>query len=229
MDELKHSIFLIVLHSVSQTLNNFKNFVPEMDIIENIRLGLIQTTLWEWIAVGAGLLYVLLITYKITAAWFFAVLSSAFYIYLCYVNQLYLETGLQFFYLFMGFYGWYMWSADAKDEETPIIKWKKRYHFLNVGISLVLVIVMGTLFKMYTDQANPYTDAFTTIFSLTATFMVTQKVLENWIYWILIDAVSVYLFASRNLYMTALLFVLYTLIAIFGYYTWRKLYAQQKI
>ena len=81
---------------------------------------------------------------------------------------------------------------------------------------------MGYLFSVYTDQANPYVDASTTVFSLVATFMVTKKVLENWVYWIIIDAVSVYLYFSRDLHLTAVLFVIFTLLAITGYVSWNK-------
>lgn len=200
------------------------NFVTEMDIVENIKNAVLNTTLWEWLAVSSGLFYVVLISYKKTAAWFFAVVSSTLYIYLCYINQLYLETGLQFFYLLMGLYGWYMWSSDDTDEEQAIIRWKTSYHLINIFVSGVLAVTLGFIFANFTNQANPYTDAFTTVFSLAATFMVTQRVLENWIYWIVIDAASIYLFSSREMYMTSVLFVLYTLIAIFGYLKWKKIY-----
>jgi nicotinamide mononucleotide transporter len=199
-----------------------------MEIIENIQVSIENTTIWEWLAVLCGLLYVILITIKKTAAWFFAVISSGLYIYLCYISQLYLETGLQVFYLAMGFYGWYMWTEDEKDDIELISVWSLKQHFLNILISGLLMLVFGYLFDNYTSQANPYTDAFTTIFSLAATFMVTRKVMENWIYWIVIDAVSVYLFFSRGLYMTSLLFVIYTILAIFGYIHWLKLYKAQK-
>ena len=178
-------------------------------------------------AVLCGLLYVILISFKKISAWFFAVVSSALYIYLCYISQLYLETGLQVFYLAMGLYGWYEWTEDSKDHVEPIIRWPLKYHLINILASTALMMVLGFLFDTYTDQMNPYADAFTTVFSLTATFMVTRKVLENWIYWIIIDAVGTYLFASRGLYMSSGLFILYTIIAFFGFFNWMRLYKQQ--
>jgi len=81
---------------------------------------------------------------------------------------------------------------------------------------------MGFYFSTYTDAAMPLVDSFTTVFSLFATYMVVKKVLENWIYWIVIDAVSVYLYHSRELEQTALLFIVYTIIAVFGYFAWLK-------
>jgi nicotinamide mononucleotide transporter len=126
----------------------------------------------------------------------------------------------------MGVYGWFLWASEKTEESNKIIKWSKKTHFLNISVSLLIVILIGFIFDAYTNQANPYTDSFTSIFSLVATFMVTKKVLENWIYWIIIDAVSVYLFASRELYMTSILFLLYTGIAIFGYFKWKKQFNQ---
>jgi nicotinamide mononucleotide transporter len=68
----------------------------------------------------------------------------------------------------------------------------------------------------------PIVDSFTTVFSIIATYMITKKVLENWLYWIVIDAVSIYLYLSRDLHLTSFLFMLYAIIAIFGYFSWLK-------
>ena len=198
-----------------------------MEILEKINQAVLNTSIWEWFAVITGLLYVILISFKKTSAWFFAIVSSLLYIYLCYSSQLFLETGLQFFYLIMGIYGWYLWTSVQKIDENRIIKWKNYQHSINITISTILFISIGFIFDNYTNQANPYTDAFTTVFSLAATFMVTQKVLENWIYWIVIDVVSVYLFSSRELYMTAALFVIFTILAIVGYFKWKTLFDSQ--
>jgi nicotinamide mononucleotide transporter len=191
-------------------------------ILNNIYNSILQTSIWEWLAVVSSLLYVILITYKVLAAWIFAALSSVLYIYLCYSNRLYLESILQVFYFGMAIYGWFMWTSDDDTKDVTVIQWPLKYHIYNVLISGALMLLFGYIFDQYSNQANPYLDAFTTIFSLMATFMVAKKVLENWIYWIIIDAFSVYLFASRGLYMTSVLFILYTLIAIFGYFSWKK-------
>lgn len=199
------------------------------EIISNIYSSILQTSIWEWSAVACSLLYVILVSYKVLAAWIFAAISSALYIYLCYSNRLYLESILQIFYFIMAIYGWYMWTSDDDTKDVVVIRWPIRYHLLNILISGLLMLLFGYIFDNYSNQANPYLDAFTTIFSLMATFMVAKKVLENWIYWIIIDAFSVYLFASRGLYMTSVLFILYTLIAVFGYFQWKKQYQLDSI
>ena len=198
-----------------------------LEIVQNIKTGFINTSIIEWLGVLTGLLYVILISFKNITAWLFALLSSAIYVYLCFISNLFLETGLQLFYVAMAIFGWLKWKKDSLENETNIIKWDYRLHLLNILISGSLTFIIGYIFDNFTSQANPYTDAFSTIFSLVATFMVTKKVLENWIYWVFIDAVCIYLFASRGLYLTSLLFVLYTTIAVIGFFQWRSLFKLQ--
>ena len=198
-----------------------------LEIIQNIKSGMINTSVIEWIGVLSGIIYVILISFKKITAWLFALLSSAIYVYLCYISNLFLETGLQFFYVAMAIYGWLKWKKDQNKNDGLLIQWKLKHHVINVVFSGILTLSIGFIFDKYTTQANPYTDSFSTIFSLVATFMVTKKVLENWIYWTIIDLVCIYLFASRGLYLTSLLFLLYTSIAIIGYFQWRKIYNLQ--
>ncbi len=147
-----------------------------MEILKQILLAILKTSLWEWLAVLSSLLYVILISYKHISAWIFAIISSALYIYICFQGQLYLESILNGFFLLMGIYGWFLWASKKTGESDKIIKWRKKAHFLNIGLSLLFVILIGFIFDTYTNQANPYTDSFTSIFSLVATFMVTKKV-----------------------------------------------------
>ena len=81
----------------------------------------------------------------------------------------------------------------------------------------------------YTPADFPYLDTFTTVFAVFATYLVTQKVLENWLYWVVIDAVSIYLYQAKDLMPTVVLFSLYTVIATFGYFKWQNLYKNNAI
>lgn len=188
-------------------------------MLDNLIEGILATSLVEWIAVASSVIYVILAAQKQILCWFFAFISSALYVYLCFSAQLYLESILQLFYVVMAVVGFVIWNRPTK---TEIIKWKVSYHIVNMLVSAGFTFLLGYLFSVYTDQANPYIDAATTVFSLAATFMVTQRVLENWIYWIVIDAVSVYLFYTRELHLTAVLFLIFTVLAIVGYFSWKK-------
>lgn len=195
------------------------------EVFDNIQNAFFETSSLEWFGVLTGVLYIVFISYKKMIAWLFALSSSLIYVYICFSYNLYLESFLQVFYVIMAIYGWLNWKKESNNRN--IIKWPIRNHLINISASLLLTITLGYIFDNLTDQANPYTDAFTTVFSLTATFMVTKKVLENWIYWIIIDAVSIFLFFSRELYLTGVLFFFFTLIAMWGYVKWKKSYSEQ--
>ena len=174
----------------------------------------------ESVAVFFSILYVILALKESIWCWGAATISVILYIYICYTAQLYPETGLQVFYLLMAFYGYYQWNKS--DSTLQIQQWTITKHLLILLIGALLTFLMGFYFTIYTNAAMPLVDSFTTVFSVFATYMVTKKVIENWLYWIVIDAVSVYLYFSRDLHLTSLLFIVYTVIAIFGYFSWLK-------
>ena len=174
----------------------------------------------ESVAVFFSVLYVILVLKESILCWWAAAISVILYIYICYTAQLYPETGLQVFYLLMAFYGYYQWNKN--DSTLQIEQWTTAKHLLILLIGAILTFLMGFYFSIYTNAAMPLVDSFTTVFSVFATYMITKKILGNWLYWIVIDAVSVYLYFSRDLHLTSLLFIVYTVIAIFGYFSWLK-------
>ncbi len=198
-----------------------------MEILTSIWNGILETSLTEWIAVISGIIYVLLAGKKHIACWFFAMVSTSIYIYLCFSNQLFVESGLQVFYLIMAIYGWVKWNQD-QSEALPIRRWKWSFHVINILISTAVTLLLGYLMGEFTSQQSPYLDAFTTVFSLAATFMVTQRVLENWLYWIVIDIALGVLYASRELYLTGVQYIVFAIIAVFAFYSWRKYYSVQR-
>ena len=174
----------------------------------------------ESAAVFFSILYVVLAVKESILCWGAAAISVILYIYICYTAQLYPETGLQVFYLLMSFYGYHQWNKN--DSTLKIQQWTTTKHLLILLLGASLTFLMGFYFTIYTNAAMPLVDSFTTVFSVFATYMVTKKVLGNWLYWIVIDIVSVYLYFSRDLHLTSLLFIMYTVIAIFGYFSWLK-------
>lgn len=174
----------------------------------------------EIIAVVFSILYVILATKENIWCWLCAAISVSLYIYICFSAKLYPETGLNGFYLIMAIYGYWQWNRPKK--EIAISTWPLQRHLLIFVAGIIASFLLGKLFEIYTNAALPIIDSFTTIFSLFATYMVTKKILENWIYWIVIDIVSVYLYFSRDLKLTAGLFAAYTIIAVFGYLSWKK-------
>ena len=174
----------------------------------------------ESAAVFFSILYVILAVKESIWCWAAAAISVSLYIYICYTAQLYTETGLQVFYLLMAFYGYHQWNKN--NSTLKVKQWTTIKHLLILVLGALLTFLMGFYFTIYTNAAMPLVDSFTTVFSVFATYMITKKILGNWLYWIVIDAVSVYLYFSRDLHLTSLLFIVYTVIAIFGYFSWLK-------
>jgi len=190
------------------------------DILQIISQLNFNWSIIESTAVFFSVLYVILAIKENIWCWGAAAISVILYIYICYTAQLYTETGLQFFYLLMAIYGYYHWNKN--DSSLKIQQWTITKHLFILLLGALLTFLMGFYFSIYTNAAMPLVDSFTTVFSVFATYMVTKKVIENWLYWIVIDAVSVYLYFSRDLHLTSLLFLVYTIIAIFGYFAWIK-------
>ena len=186
----------------------------------------------NWIescAVALALAYVLLAIRQNRWCWVAAIISALLYIMIFWQVQLYLEAALQCFYIGMAVYGWIAWAGSQAHPERSIQVWPWQYHLLACGSLLVLTLLLGTLMARWTDAAAPFIDAATTVSALLATWLVAQKILENWVYWIVIDLASIWLYLSRDLSLTAALFTGYVVLAAFGYRTWRAKWLQQQI
>ncbi|MEJ6756700.1 MAG: nicotinamide riboside transporter PnuC [Crocinitomicaceae bacterium] len=183
--------------------------------------GMVATSMWEWLAFVTGILYVILAAMRHISCWAFALISSILFVYLCFTGKLYLESILQLFYVAMAIVGWISWN-NSKGKGKTIHRWTTGQHLSNLIISGIVAFVVGWMFDSFTDQKAPYIDALTTVFSLAATFMVTRRVLENWLYWIVIDIFSIYLYSGRGYELLALQMLIFTVLALFGYLSWRK-------
>ncbi len=199
-----------------------------MNFLEDVWEGVLNTSWLEWLAVLSSIAYVILASKRIIYCWFFAFFASALFVYLCFSVQLYIEAILQVFYVVMALVGWFTWKK-TESEKHSIKTWSWSYHFWNILLSGIIALILGYLFDLYTEQANPYADAFTTCFSLLATFMVTKKILENWIYWVVIDIVSIFLYAQRGFQLTAFQYAVFTILALIGFFSWWKQYQAERM
>ena len=186
---------------------------------------LIATSGWEWLAVILAVCYLGLAIKENSLCWPAAFFSTAIYSFLFFDVNLYMESLLNIYYLAMAVYGWYQWrGAKQSLAEKKITSWSKKTHVTVIAISIILVIIVGNVLIKYTDQDFAFLDSFTTLFAIITTYMVTQKILENWIYWIVIDSVSIYIYLSKGLALTAVLFLLYVILAFVGWKAWKKHY-----
>lgn len=192
------------------------------EIFNTFILNLINTSFIEWIAVLSNLIYVILIAKEKIIGWVFGFLGATLYTYICYANQLFLESSLQIFYVLMAVVGYLNWNKRSSNTSLNIIEWPIKKHIFSIFILVIFVFIIGFVFSKYTSQQSPYIDAFTTIFSLFTTYLVTIKVLSNWFYWIIINLFSIYLYFENELILTSFLYILMTLFAYYGWKSWQK-------
>jgi len=177
---------------------------------------------WEVLAVLMAVVYLLLAIRQNIWCWAAAAVSTLLYLFIMFEAKLYMESALQVFYLLMAAYGWYEWRHGGADgDELQVTCWPLRFHLIAGLLVLFLVFISGGLLSRYSQAALPFVDSLTTWGAVVATFMVARKVLENWIYWFVIDAVSIGLYFSRELYFTSALFLAYLFMIVVGYRSWR--------
>ena len=183
----------------------------------------LQVNWFEIVAVILAIAYLILAMLQDIRCWVAWIISSLMYFFVMYSANLYMEALLQIFYIFIGLYGLYQWrfKADKKDV-LKITTWSVKNHLIVISALVFLTSLSGYILMIYTAAASPFVDAFTTWGAIAASYLVAKKILENWFYWFVIDFVSVFLFISRELYPTALLFMVYLVLVVFGYSAWRK-------
>lgn len=184
----------------------------------------------EILGVVSGLLF-LYFEYKEDARlWPLGILTSAFYIVIFFQAKFYADMGLQVYYLFISMYGWYAWlkASDKNGGSAIAIKAVKpvlliRLLLISTGLWVVLYFVLSR----YTDSPVPVGDSFTSSFAVVATWMLSRKILEQWHFWIVINTVACGLYFYRGLNLTAMLFIVYSLISVAGYFEWKRKFKLQ--
>ena len=180
--------------------------------------------LMEIFAVLFAIIYLLLAVKQDVRCWYAVILSSSLYFFIMLSAKLYMEAYLQIFYILMAVYGWLQWNKVNVNETKFIVRtWSIKQHVIVISMILMIAYISGSLLNIYTKAALPFIDAFTTWGAIVATYMVAKKLLENWIYWFVIDSISILLFLSRELYLTSILFFVYLIIIYFGYRSWTKI------
>lgn len=183
----------------------------------------------EILAVVFGLAYVVLAAKKNIWCWFMGILGSLISIYLFAVySKLYAEAILGGYYVITGVLGWVNWTREKGDLKIVRQPWGTHLKFIGVGIVLSYVFFLLVSY-VFTDAERALVDSFTTVFSFMATWITIKRWIENWIYWIVIDAVTALLYWDRGLNIYACLMVLYTVLATYAYFEWKKLESKQEI
>ena len=185
---------------------------------------------WELLAVLLAIAYLLLVIRQNAWCWLAAFVSTAIYTVLFWDVQLLMQSALNGFYLVMAIYGWWHWRYGGGDsnQSPPIVRWRWQVHAITLVLIGLAALVTGYLLSRHTEAALPYLDALISWAAVVTTFMVARKVLENWIYWWIINSLAIVLFVERDLMLTAALHGLYLIIAVFGWRRWLQDWRTQR-
>jgi len=197
-------------------------------VFEAIAVAWAATSPLEIVSVVFGLIYVILAARENIWCWPAAFIGTGTGIFLFWDASLLMESFLHVYYLLMAVFGWWQWQYGSKDTtELNISSWGISQHCAAGCIILITTIACGYFLTSNTGAAFPYIDSFTTCAAVVTTWMVTRKILENWLYWLIINPVTVWLYIERELHLYALLLVAYSIIPIFGYIKWRRTFVAQ--
>ena len=193
-------------------------------IIDGFINGIIQTSGLEWIAVTTGLLSVWFSMKENILVYPFGIVSVLIYVYLAFNYRLYADMGVNSYYFVMSVYGWYHWkdTKDSSRDQIPITTSSGKEWGISVGILISSFLILVFVLMNFTDSNVPIWDATTTCFAITGMWLMAQKKLEHWLAWIITDLISIPLYFYKELILTSVQFLIFTILAIAGFIAWKN-------
>ncbi len=158
------------------------------------------------------------------------IVSVLLYVYICFNVQLYADAGINGYYFFISVFGWYNWThKDGISARLPISMNTKKQQYIYIlmtGISFFIVLGLLWVFNRYNfsyiTSYVPYIDALTTAFFIVGMILMALKRVENWVYWIIGDLISIPLYISKGLVLTSVQYLVFLIIAVYGYKEWKR-------
>lgn len=190
------------------------------------------TTHWLDIATTLlGIVYLILEYRASIALWIVGIVMPAMDVYLYWQHGLYGDAGMAVYYAIAALYGYAVWLFGKKQGQTageamPITRFPRRLLFRTCGAFFVVWAAVYYVLVSYTDSTVPLLDAFTNAMSFVGLWALARKYIEQWLFWILVDAISCYLYVVKGIPFKAALYGLYTVIAVMGYYKWKSMMIQ---
>lgn len=191
---------------------------------ETLALGL------EIMAVLFGLAYLFFLIQEKRICWLFGIASSLLSIMLFYQNNLYSEAILFVYYVIIGVYGYWLWTTkSAQNTPVEIVNIPKKILLISVVVGCCGALSLGWFFSNHSDADSPYFDAATTAFSFVASYLEVKKYIAAWLFWILINGATIFLYQSKDLNVYTLLTVVYFAFSFYGFWNWRKKYTNKMV
>jgi|TARA_B110000881_G_scaffold218437_1_gene237950 nicotinamide mononucleotide transporter len=194
------------------------------DALQSFVSGLTAMSGWELLGAILGIAYLVLAIRQNIWCWAVAAVGEIIFMFVMFDAQLYMESMLRVFYLVMAIYGWFSWRSGQAQagSQRAVTTLPLSMHCVAILAVAGLVLVSGSLLSVYTDAALPYWDSFTTWSAMFATWLVARKIIENWYYWFVIDAVSAWLYVERGLVFVAFLYLVYLVMIVYGFRAWQR-------
>ena len=194
-----------------------------MDDWGSFLIGMIGSRPIEITAVVLGLFNIVLLIRRSIWNYPFGIAMVTLYFFIFYGAKLYSDAGLQVFFFFVQFYGWYYWLQRRDEEGLVIVTRLSAGPALAYGAAgIAAIAVIGTMMGRYTDASFPYWDASIAALSVIAQILLARRRLENWLVWVLVDALAIGLYWAKGLYPTAALYAIFLVMAAAGYFAWRR-------
>jgi nicotinamide mononucleotide transporter len=162
--------------------------------------------------------------------WVVGIISSLVYVYVFFVSKVYASMGLNIYNVLISVYGFRQWSLQRRRPDGGVVSGGtvlyrriglKTAAFVFPALAAIYALIYYVL-NGYTDSPVAEADALVTSIGIVATWMLARRIIEHWIFWIVADALSVYMYYTLELYPTMLLYFCYTALAFAGYYMWKK-------
>ncbi len=172
--------------------------------------------------------------------WIASIIMPCISLWIYFNKGLYADFAINIYYFFMAIFGYYNWTRknltnnnlehspgenaqDTQKRELPITRVSPSNLFICIAATIILWAALYCILHFFTDSTVPVADAFTTALSIVATWMLARKYIEQWIAWILVDAVCVGLYIYKGIYFYAVLYAIYTAVAVIGYRNWLRI------
>ena len=196
-----------------------------MEIIESLWGQLLQLNWLEAIAVVFGLLSVWYSLKENILVYPTGIISVLIYIYITFQYKLYADTGINLYYFIASVYGWYFWTNTKGDRKQIRISTLTKKEWIPTALLAIGSFILIRFGLDYTDSDVPNWDTATTTSAIVGMWLMARKKLENWIAWIITDFLAVPLYFYKELYLTSFQFLVFTILAIWGYSAWKKTYS----
>ena len=196
----------------------------DINLFNTIITNLLARSGWEWLAASLGITYVLLASKASIWCWPAAFISTLIYTLLFWEGRLPMQVILNIYYMGMAIYGFMLWRKHSQPNHSLAITQRPiTFHLKFIATGLLLTVLIGTYLSSLPNTRVPYLDAIITVFSVMNIVLMAKKIIESWLYWMVINTLAITLFFQTGYYVTLIMYSVYLILAFYGYYHWKNL------